>query len=82
MSFANFKAPTPLAFALTPAEAEAEAEPEVGWVSHSAHVTLSLVMNGASEVGFGSESFRFRLGLVGKSARKSRSQLLASAAAG
>lgn len=80
MSFANFKAPTPLAFALTPAEAEAE--PEVGWVSHSAHVTLSLVMNGASEVGFGSESFRFRLGLVGKSARKSRSQLLASAAAG
>lgn len=60
MSYANFKASTPPAFALTPAEAEAEAEPEVGWVSHGAHVTLSLVMNEASEVGFGSESFRFR----------------------
>lgn len=58
MSYANFKAPTSPAFALTPAEAEAE--PEVGWVSLSAHVTLSLVMNEASEVGFGSESFRFR----------------------
>lgn len=58
MSYANFKAPTSPAFALTPAEAEAK--PEVGWVAHSAHVTLSLVMNEASEVGFGSESFRFR----------------------